>query len=87
MGRAKKIEAVEQPSVVEQTMESGGDVNPIVTAGFDLDKLREEHKTKSGVIRALAGEGFATKHICKFMGIRYQHVRNVLVTPLKRPAD
>lgn len=84
MGRAKKAEAVVEQSAVESTMESGGDVNPIVAAGFDLDKLREEHKTKSGVIRSLAGEGFATKHIAKFMDIRYQHVRNVLVTPLKK---
>lgn len=63
-----------------------GDVNPIVTAGHTHDQLFQDHKNKSGVIRALHAEGFQTKHICKFLNIRYQHVRNVLSTPLKRQA-
>lgn len=40
--------------------------------------------TKSAKIRALAAKDYSRSEIAKFMGIRYQHVRNVLVTPLKR---
>lgn len=61
-----------------------GDVNPIVTAGYSVHQLFERHKSKSGVIRALAEAGFQTKHISKFLNIRYQHVRNVLMNPLKK---
>jgi AbrB family looped-hinge helix DNA binding protein len=35
--------------------------------------------SKSAKIRALAGAGFSRSEIAKFLGIRYQHVRNVLV--------
>jgi hypothetical protein len=41
--------------------------------------------TKSAKIRALHAAGFATGPISKFLGIRYQHARNVLVTPVKTP--
>lgn len=43
-----------------------------------------EMTTKSAKIRALAAEGFTTGEIAKSLGIRYQHARNVLKTPLKR---
>lgn len=61
-----------------------GDINPIVSAGEQPDKLFAEHKNKSGVIRYLHSKGYQTKHIAKFLNVRYQHVRNVLNTPLKR---
>lgn len=35
--------------------------------------------TKSAKIRALADAGYRRPEIAKFLGIRYQHVRNVLV--------
>lgn len=59
------------------------DVNPITADGYDLVELYEKYKTKSATIRFLAGLGYERKHIAKFMGILYQHVRNVLTTPLK----
>lgn len=37
--------------------------------------------TKSAKIRALDDAGYSRSEIAKFMGIRYQHVRNVLVAP------
>ena len=40
--------------------------------------------TKSAKIRALDAEGWSRSDIARALGIRYQHVRNVLVTPLKR---
>lgn len=38
----------------------------------------DEYKTKSAVIRKLASEGHKRADIARAMGIRYQHVRNVL---------
>lgn len=39
--------------------------------------------TKSARIRYLNGIGWSRGQIAKFMDIRYQHVRNVLITPVK----
>lgn len=51
---------------------------------YDLVLLYAELKTKSAVIRFLNAEGMKRGDISKLLGIRYQHVRNVLVTPLKK---
>lgn len=42
-----------------------------------------KHGNKSKAIRALAAEGMKTGDIAKKLGLRYQHVRNVLITPVK----
>lgn len=55
------------------------------TINYDYNKLLEEHKTKSGIIRFLSAEGHERGPIAKFMGIKYQFVRNVLITPVKKP--
>lgn len=47
---------------------------------FDLSK----YPSKSAAIRDLAAGGISRSDIAKTIGIRYQHVRNVLETPLKR---
>jgi hypothetical protein len=39
----------------------------------------------SGKIRRLNAEGFSNGQIAKFLDKRYQHVRNVLITPVKNP--
>lgn len=44
------------------------------------------YNTKSAMIRYLDSEGFKRGDIAKHLGIRYQHVRNVLVQPLKKVA-
>lgn len=44
----------------------------------DMAAITKGLKTKSDQIRALASAGIERKNIAKFMGIRYQHVRNVL---------
>lgn len=41
-------------------------------------------KTKSDTIRGLWALNYSRSAIANFMGIRYQHVRNVLITPLKK---
>ncbi len=72
--KATEVEAVETTST---------DVNPIIRDGITLEQIQKDHETKSSAIRYLAGKGYERKHIAKFMGIRYQHVRNVLTTILK----
>lgn len=42
------------------------------------------YKTTSGRIRALHQKGMLPAQIAKTLNIRYQHVRNVLHTQLKR---
>lgn len=49
-----------------------------------LSDLKAEYKTKSAIIRYLTSLGASTKEIATYTGIRYQHVRNVMTTPLKR---
>ena len=44
----------------------------------ELNKLN----TKSAKIRYLDSKGFSRSEIAKILNIRYQHVRNVLITPL-----
>lgn len=62
---------------------------------YDVKALFDQYKTKSAVIRFLNGEGLKTAEIHKVLAdagvmnnagtekIRYQHVRNVLKTPVK----
>jgi len=45
----------------------------------ELDKM----STKSSKIRFLLGKGFTRSEIAKKLNIRYQHVRNVEITPIK----
>jgi len=42
------------------------------------------NSVKSPMIRHLSSEGYDRGQIAKMMGIRYQHVRNVLITPIKK---
>lgn len=43
-------------------------------------------ETKSSKIRTLNSKGHSRADIARFLDIRYQHVRNVLVQPLKKKA-
>lgn len=47
---------------------------------IDFDEVTKGLRTKSDKIRALAREGAATADIARYLGIRYQHARNVLVS-------
>jgi DNA invertase Pin-like site-specific DNA recombinase len=42
--------------------------------------------TTSAKIRAMTADGMTRSQIAKALNIRYQHVRNVLQAPTKRPA-
>jgi type II secretory pathway component PulF len=59
-------------------------VDQVVAGGMSVEQLMAKHKTKSDAVRYLSGTGMTTGQIAKFMGMRYQHVRNILVTPLKK---
>lgn len=45
----------------------------------------KKYGTKSAIVRALTAEGMTRGDIMRKTGIRYQHVRNILVTPVKTP--
>lgn len=61
--------AVTAPSVGSGDAEANSAMNEVV-AGL---------RTKASKIRALAAAGYSRPEIARFLGIRYQHVRNVLV--------
>lgn len=46
--------------------------------------LKEQFNTKSAAVRYLINQGFEVKDIAKHLEMRYQHVRNVSKTELKR---
>jgi hypothetical protein len=46
------------------------------------NRVLKKAGSKSEVIRQLAAEGWSRVEIANFLGIRYQHVRAVLLTPL-----
>lgn len=50
----------------------------------NVEALLTELKTKSAVIRALHAKNLSRSEIAKLLNIRYQHVRNVLTTELKK---
>ena len=49
----------------------------------DVAKELESLETTSAKIRYLHAKGWERGDIARFLGKRYQHVRNVLITPLK----
>ena len=49
-----------------------------------LDWLKSKFKTKSAAIRYLHEQGHSVNEIRKHLNLKYQHVRNVLTTNLKR---
>jgi len=57
-------------------------VEPIVLSTTQK-KMFDELKTTSSKIRYLAAESFKRGQIALFLNKKYQHVRNVLITPLK----
>ena len=55
-------------------------IQKIINDAFSPEAYITLHGNKSRAVRAMAAEGYATKDIAKKLGLRYQHVRNVLVT-------
>lgn len=78
MARMKNVGAV--AAVAEVAPVETVEVVVVKTAA----ELIAQYGNKSKAIRALNGEGHKTGEIAKMLDIRYQHVRNVLVTPVKK---
>ena len=51
-----------------------------------MDKLTRYLPTKSAKIRLLADHGVSRSEIARYLDIRYQHVRNVLIAPRPKKA-
>ncbi len=49
-----------------------------------VEWLQDTFQTKSAIIRYLTSQGYVVKVIAKHLGMRYQHVRNVATSTLKR---
>lgn len=71
-----KQQAVAKTSKVEST-NVAAPANPVTEADYG------GATTTSGKIRWLASQGKTRSEIAKALNIRYQHVRNVLIQPLK----
>lgn len=52
-----------------------------------VEELNERYETKSARIRKLLACGMTRYRISQYLGIRYQHVRNVDITPVKTPKE
>lgn len=52
-----------------------------------MDEMVAGLSTKSAKIRALDAAGYERARIAEFLNIRYQHVRNVLVSHVREPAS
>lgn len=69
---------------IEESMDTSEVV--VVESTFDADAYIKEKGGVSNAIRQLASEGMARGAIAKRLNKRYQHVRNVLITPVKKTA-
>lgn len=80
---AAKVETVANTETTETAK--------VEQVAVDVKALLETMETKSAVIRHLASTGMKTGDINKAfetagIKMRYQHVRNVLITPVKKSA-
>lgn len=50
----------------------------------EIESVIQDSGSKSDKIRKLSAMGQTRSQISKLLNIRYQHVRNVLITPLKK---
>ena len=79
---ATKSKAVKQ--VVEVVESAAPEKEILKPLSAEQQKALEAITSISGKIRYLDGQQFSRGQIAKHVGKRYQHVRNVLETPLKR---
>lgn len=82
------MEESEQPTTPTEVNVPVDEKGRKTSVNLSMEEVEKKGwKNKSQIIRGLDGEGFSRSAIAKFLGIKYQHVRNVLVQPLKRPAE
>lgn len=73
-----------EPTMEEFVKELHGTVDKPQDGLPSLEWLKSQFGTKSAAVRYLINQGYEVKAISKHLGMRYQHVRNVANTPLKR---
>jgi hypothetical protein len=56
----------------------------VIDQDQEIGSIRSSDKSTSEKIRKLSALGVTRPEISKILNIRYQHVRNVLITPVKR---
>lgn len=78
---AQQAEETEVKTEVAETNETKTETVTVQTA----EEVIAKFGNKSNAIRALSAEGKTRSEIAKILGIRYQHVNNVLKQVLKRP--
>lgn len=59
-------------------------IKEVESTTFDSESYIKECGSVSAAIRKLDSEGKTRSQISKMLNKRYQHVRNVLITPLKK---
>lgn len=88
MHGVSKVELSQSQPSTDQAETIKEEPEKMVQAGDNrvpsLKYLRTHFRTRSGMIRYMASIGIERKVIAKHLNIKYQHVRNVLTTTLKR---
>jgi hypothetical protein len=89
-----KIENQELSSIDCTDAEANATVAPAVLTDVKVEEPKvhsaevltvlNSTSTKSGKIRALLALSLKRGEVAKLLGIRYQHVRNVEITPIKK---
>lgn len=83
-----EVETTEQKSEAVETTEQT--TNEVVETKVEpkiepeVQAILEQSGSKSAKIRALLALGKKRGEVAKLLGIRYQHVRNVELTPVKK---
>lgn len=55
------------------------------TLSNEVEEVLSKLATTSAKIKYLKKEGLSVGDIARVLNIRYQHARNVLITPVKKP--
>lgn len=80
---AQQAEETEVKTEVAETIETKTETETVTVQ--TAEEVIAKFGNKSNAIRALSAEGKTRSEIAKILGIRYQHVNNVLKQVLKRP--
>lgn len=83
---AKKTNVVESPKVEPTAQVTETKQYPIPLDGSKGSEFIQANGGVSKSIRILTEKNFSRGEVAKMLGKRYQHVRNVLITPVKKLA-
>lgn len=84
--KVQNIETIADQPIVERVRPPKDEKGRFKTVDMTMEEIQAlNFKTKSAQIRYLSAAGYSPMAISKFMGVIYQHVRNVLTQELKKP--